>query len=80
MMCNRSKQNKATDTSNKPVKVGEEWEIVEVKQSHPDWKVVLVIAVSILLFSSWAHAAITGDTYLFDEILNVIVTVAKALS
>jgi putative effector of murein hydrolase len=71
---------------NKEVKVGNEFEIEEViveeKQRSPlhDWKVGLVLTVFILLFSSGAYAAYSGNASLFEKLLDAIVKIIGALN
>lgn len=48
------------------------------KKASPlaDWKVLTVLAVFILVFSSGAYAAATGNASLFEKLLDSIVKVA----
>lgn len=48
------------------------------KKSSPlsDWKVLTVVAVFILVFSSGAYAAATGNATIFEKLLDAIVKVA----
>src|SRR5215218_3244971 len=43
-----------------------------------DWKVSAVAAIAMLVFSTAAYAAISGDYSAFDKILNAVVTIASA--
>lgn len=52
---------------------------VEVEKTNPlyDWKVLSVAAVLLLLFSSGAYAAYSGNSSVLDKFLDAVVKVTE---